>query len=383
MRKANIIIITLSLGCAILFFSLSLHDWLKCHHQINTFVPVDAHVISSKIEKVKIGSGVHSSVYDVPKIKYFYHVDNERYESSRVAIIDPYKTEKWAKSIKKKYRKGIDITAYYDPDNPSYSYLVREYLFSNTHAGFIWAIPPLLLALGFAVASHQRWGENFTPVAADNSNWHQIPNMISICPKVWGFILALGVICIFAIPTFVHYSLVVVSYESSAVLHLLFTIVLIASVIGFLVYYGIIIGFAKEAKVFIDRSKIHLGEVAKYKFVQTCGWISNKINPTLTIKCECLIWTPTKKDRFKGTKQIIYEDILKVYDKDTLGIELTLDDVGEFVLPADQPISTNIKDDNPQKGTPSYYWFLEVNTPIFWKIYYKAKFPIEVSKNYS
>ena len=88
--------------------------------------------IDEELDSVDILAFLFPSFY--PKIEYTYNVKGESYKSERISFDKDFHYKSFlgfpgaAKAAKllTKYRKGKTATLFYDPNNPSYSILVRE-----------------------------------------------------------------------------------------------------------------------------------------------------------------------------------------------------------------------------------------------------------------
>lgn len=117
-----------SLGGIILFFVLSLgiagyggYAWIEQGEALDAFEPTEAEVVSSRVStSTEGGDGVI--------INYRYRVDGTSYESSNVwpGPGDPTKDHFEAEEIVENHPKGAEVTAYYDPQDPSDAFLLED-----------------------------------------------------------------------------------------------------------------------------------------------------------------------------------------------------------------------------------------------------------------
>jgi hypothetical protein len=114
--------------------------WMEQGERIDSYEEVDATVLSSAVDVERRNDpddGTDRTYY--ADITYEYTVDGETYESSNV-MPGPGRSssgENRAENIVADYPEGETVTAYYDPDDPSNAFLVknRQLLFLGM-AGF-------------------------------------------------------------------------------------------------------------------------------------------------------------------------------------------------------------------------------------------------------
>lgn len=103
--------------------------------------PVQATVLKRGIEVVR-GEDDFSDTFR-PRVLYRYVVDRVSYESQQVTPFPLASSEEWASAMLARVPTNDVVTAYYDPNDPSTAYLVREvsflpYLFLLVSMVILW-----------------------------------------------------------------------------------------------------------------------------------------------------------------------------------------------------------------------------------------------------
>ena len=104
--------------------------WVEQGEQINSYESTEATVISSQVDverQTNPDSGGTDRTYH-PDVTYEYTVDGETYESSNV-MPGPGRSasgKNRAQNIVDDHPEGETVTAYYDPENPSNAFLVKN-----------------------------------------------------------------------------------------------------------------------------------------------------------------------------------------------------------------------------------------------------------------
>jgi hypothetical protein len=101
--------------------------WMEQGERIDTFEPTEATILSSEVG-VNEGDADDGPTY-YPSITYEYTVDGQTYEGTNV-LPGPGRTSKgnrgWAETIVENHPEGETATVYYDPDDPSTSFLLKK-----------------------------------------------------------------------------------------------------------------------------------------------------------------------------------------------------------------------------------------------------------------
>ena len=112
--------------------------YLETGEAVDTYEPTNATVVSSHVEETT-ADAEDTPTYR-PAITYEYTVEGETYRSSNV-LPGPGLTSRsdrgWAQGVVADHPEGATVTAYYDPENPSNAFLVKnqQRLFPLAFAG--------------------------------------------------------------------------------------------------------------------------------------------------------------------------------------------------------------------------------------------------------
>jgi hypothetical protein len=93
-----------------------------------TYQQVNAVVISTHI--AKHGGGGRSKTTYKPVVNIEYRVKNKTYTCGDVFSNPRGGDTQWAQRISAKFKKGDEITAFYNPKNPADAYLIKHYVFT-------------------------------------------------------------------------------------------------------------------------------------------------------------------------------------------------------------------------------------------------------------
>jgi len=105
-----------------LFFSVGIGMFGLEVYRIATWIPVSATVVSSDVGEVRGNKG---NTYK-PVVVYNYRYQGNPYQAAAVTPINISASRRWAQSIVAKYHTGDVTTAYVNPNNPYYAYLLRQ-----------------------------------------------------------------------------------------------------------------------------------------------------------------------------------------------------------------------------------------------------------------
>lgn len=129
--------------------------WMEQNEQIENFEATEATVLSSEVAESE-RSGRPTSYR--PDINYQYPVDGQTYESSSVfpgpggeSKNSSQDGKEWAEGIIADHPAGEQVTAYYDPEDPS-----RAFLLKNRSWGVLIALIVVILTAGIYVLGKAR-----------------------------------------------------------------------------------------------------------------------------------------------------------------------------------------------------------------------------------
>lgn len=98
--------------------------YLEHQSQVQDFEQTEATIISSDVEEDR---GIDTDdVQYYPEISYEYTVDGERYQNSNVFPGEGIGKSANAQSVVNNHPAGAEVTAYYNPDDPSESFLIKS-----------------------------------------------------------------------------------------------------------------------------------------------------------------------------------------------------------------------------------------------------------------
>lgn len=123
--------------------------WMQQDEQIENFESIETTVLASDVVKRTGGSDEGGPTYR-PDITYEYSVNGQTYENSNVfpgpggeAKGGSQDGEEWAEDIVSDHPKGKQVTAYYNPENPSEAFLLE-----NRNWGVLLALVLVVLTGG-------------------------------------------------------------------------------------------------------------------------------------------------------------------------------------------------------------------------------------------
>jgi len=105
-----------------LFLGLGIHMIVKEQRRLTGFQPVEATVLSTRVEEHRDSDG--GDTYE-PVVVYRYRVEDREYTASRVTPLNQSRSGRWAHGIIARYAVGHRYTAYFDPANPGDAFLLR------------------------------------------------------------------------------------------------------------------------------------------------------------------------------------------------------------------------------------------------------------------
>ncbi len=125
--KAMLLVPFLCLSFLVLKGSLT--SVVNQYTRLNDYLPVQAEIIEKELIKIP-GAGRELNPDYTPHLKYTFQVKGRIYQGTGIYPIKDTRGRKWAQSVMKQFHIGKKVTAYYNPENPEESYLLRIFLFS-------------------------------------------------------------------------------------------------------------------------------------------------------------------------------------------------------------------------------------------------------------
>ena len=344
--------------------------------KIQTYVPVDAKVLSTRIErKESRDSDGHTSVSYKPVVEYKYGVDGRDYQCNDVMPFSRSASNKWARSVVNQFPKGKTVTAYYDPGNPNKAFLIKRhsffpYIFMHfpvifwTVAFFVWR--------GMSASSRAHDAPEAT-----TDGWFEIKTESKVGARLKSA-LCVGVAWhLYGAATCGHYfSVAEAPYEltawiASGVYEGLGLIPLFM-----IVYYALLRRNVDDARVLIDREHLAPGET----FTVTVGQPVRRDIRIDGLSIGLVLSETTRARRGNKTSystRDCYED-----RDDALGESEAR---GGHFLSASRDISIPV-DQSPSTpsgglGYPEREWRIEVVTRIQGSPDFGAKYPVTVHRS--
>ena len=144
-------------GIPAVFIVVGTFQVVQQKEKLDTFVPVEAVVLSTRVETVtSTDSDGHTSTSYKPVINYSYAAGGRNLKcDAAFPKADTSGSSDWANSIVRQFPKDKPVTAYYNPDQPDDAFLIRElsyepYVFTQ--------FPMLFLLIGVLVWTYSGWG---------------------------------------------------------------------------------------------------------------------------------------------------------------------------------------------------------------------------------
>ncbi|MBN1346408.1 MAG: DUF3592 domain-containing protein [Phycisphaerae bacterium] len=342
------------------------------HHKITTCRPVEATVLSTdiKVTQSRNSDGRTSTSYQ-PIVVYRYEVDGRTYTCDAVTPLAESASRSWANEIVNKYKKGREVTAYYDPKEPAEAFLEKQYSFFP----YMFILFPMLFfavaaGVGVGMAVWQKKGEAL-PVSG---GWFELRPTTRIADRRKAALIVAAVWHLVGVAAWGHYFRVASPpYETfGIVVTIIYEAIGLIPVVMFLYYFrlGRII---RDAYVLIDAERASVGGELTVHVEQEI-FASLRVEE-LSVGLVCEKTTKTKSgNKTSVSSHECYEDREVVLrDQDTRdGEALTAEHT--FRIPADQSPTTAAGD----KSYPRYAWRVEVKTGLPGQPDYRGRFPVVV-----
>ncbi len=110
-------------------------------------------VLDKSLETVHYTAGGELIIYYEPVVRYAYHVNGERYESSRVTPqVLRFKNRRMAESFLTAYQVGQPVTVIYNPGNPREAYLAESAALVSVSRRMVYGVVGALVLIVLLVA---------------------------------------------------------------------------------------------------------------------------------------------------------------------------------------------------------------------------------------
>ena len=278
----SVIILLMVLFIVTVTSSIFLHAFGEAQHQhraIQTYVQVDAKVLSSKVTSYR---GSKSGVHYIPKITYEYKVNGASYQSSELKAVYVWGDQDWANEVVALYPPGRTCHAFYNPAKPDEAILLRSYSFSPY---FDMLEGAFCIAVVFHIGLATWFGRKREPIPAD-SGWFKLfpeydaPQRLRVARLSTAIWYGLGAVA------FLHYLYCVPPPHASRSMHLF---------IGFAVLGLIPAAFAlrnyrithrlSEPRLLLNRSAAIPGEEFKFTISQQALRQLNLTSLNVRLRC--------------------------------------------------------------------------------------------------
>ena len=152
-RKAHWAVLVLTLA-GLLFFGIGAYAWRAERHRLATYRPVPAVVLGTDVLTVSHSGDDDAPTYR-PVVRYRYELPGRGiFVGDRVTPLGESRSGGWARGVVARYRAGMAVTAYADPENPSRSFLERRR--SPLPWAFMGFATVVLAVVGLAAGQMQR-----------------------------------------------------------------------------------------------------------------------------------------------------------------------------------------------------------------------------------
>lgn len=175
------------LGSTYIIFTGGIKDILGQHNKIKNYKMIKAEIISSEVKRgFRRRKGRNVAEYE-PSIQYKYEINGKEYNSHQVTPLKKYGYN-WSKRVVMNYPVGKFVEAYYDPQNPSNSFLIKKYRFlPYGHVLFFMLF--LMFAVLMSVFALTEYFTNREPMQRENG-WFEIKPTIKDNIRLFALIVA-------------------------------------------------------------------------------------------------------------------------------------------------------------------------------------------------
>ena len=252
----------------IVFIGIGASQVISQHKKIQTFVPVQATVISKNIERhVSRNSKGRTSVTYEPVVNYTYTVGRRNFNSGTVLPISLRSSYGWAQEIIDSYGIGSTTEAYYNPAFPAESFLMRKYLFFP----YIFILFPMIfvcLGLYFLISGGNSETNPRPPAVTRSSLYKMLPSS-SIAKRIQGTsaITALWTAGCGA-PLLHYYTYAKAPYGTAAAISSLVAVIIAATMISIAIKNITLQANIKEPSIFVKTPSFKPGDTIKLTISQ-------------------------------------------------------------------------------------------------------------------
>lgn len=345
-------------------FLLELREAQSQHRVNQTYVPVDATVISSTVTSYRPSrSGVHY----IPKITYEYEVNGTKYQSSELKAVYVWGDQDWADSIVARYRPRTKCQAFYDPARPEQAILLRGYSFRPY---FQMLEMTFCLTGGICMSAAGWFGRKRDPVPAD-SGWFELFPQFSQRQHLKTAALSTALWYGLGAVTAVHYFYYVPAPRAERSLDLLWGFAILGLIgVAFTVRYFLMTRSLGEPRLLLNRMAAVPGQEFKFTISQRAS--QQLLLTSVRARLRCIA---TKVHGKSQTKTVLHEEHPVTLKDHTLHAGETLDLSGAITIPPDQPPTGR---DASGKNT-WINWEIGLDCRVKGSPHYETRFPLRVN----
>ncbi len=359
-------------GLGLFLLGMGIINILAQQRQIETFQPVQANISSSKIVKQFYRSDGKRKEKCIPRIRYHYEVNGRTYTNKKAFPSEETGSRGWAKKVTDQYKKGDEVTAYYNPASPAESFLIREYSFDP----YLGTFPGIFLAVLGLIFYFAPIISNIKPPPPRQVE----PGRFKLAPSValdrkqrmalTGFFLWTGA---WGLVAYHYFSHATAPYQvASYILSVVYLAASIGILAGFL-HFKRLGKHVGQANVFAGAGTFRLGDRIKAEIRQT-------VKSGIKIeKAEFgLLAYKLEMKRIAGkmsvNNEIIYEKWITGLVNYSIPGQETVSFDAAFDIPKDIPPTSPVK----TKRYPRYYWVLRYKLKLENNPDYRERYFIRV-----
>ena len=392
LRRLVIAGIIVALGFGFIIFFLGIRNIYVQLYHITHFKPVEAKILASSVKVSRgadVGPGGYKD-YHEPDITYEYTVGGKKYKSDTVVIpcFGSIEGEEWAKEVVNAYKKGTKATAYYNPENPSDSFLLKKCFFIEHYGNLVIAAPCYIIAFllwmyffGYAFNFYKE------PEQTQDERWYEMIADMRNTDKLRMAVSALIIWLSFSIPAFgLYFWVAKPPYTSFAITTLKISSFLTLIPVAFITKYIFLYLLVGEGKIFVDRNQFQLGDAFNIRYKQR--FRNRHLADRLKLVFICEKYTVIKRKNKKWYQKIEYKKTEQLYKHEiptSLNPNIISDSAIEIEdtchIPDNLSVSTEpgkIMTEVVDNQKPLLIWGFRATAPIYRFLNYKAEFVILV-----
>jgi hypothetical protein len=352
---------------ALLFMTIGSILAAKQAHKLETYQPVQAEVLSTKVEI----EHNHDGSTMRPIVVYRYEVGGRTYRCDSVTIMNESSNTGWASRAIRQFPVGKMVTAYYNPGDPSSAFLVHEVSFFP-YAFTLFPMIHLCLAVGLAVNTRMtRWPRVIRP-AASAHGWYRLePYKVTWQKLQMWLVVAILWYGVGAAALGHYYHYAAPPYPMEARIGTLIYLGLgLIPVIGW-GYYVLLMYRSFEATMLVKSNSFALGDAIQVRLVYPIR--SDVTLEKLELGLVCDIHIVERSPGSAGyTKNVAFEQWHELTGPRSMQAGQQIDATQELTIPADRWPSRNTE-------YPRYVWKIVCRAALRNCPDYRADFLIDVA----